>query len=285
MSKPFDEQTKYIEIIEQIDNKYRIIQSMRPLPSDGVNYFRQEFAISTTHNSNAIEGNTFTYDETKLLLEKGVTSSARSFREHEDIVGYKQGFDYLYDALKQGVEIDENFIKRLHSYVLRGAENAGEYRTIQNYVGDLVKVVYTPCSPKDVPVKMAEYVERLQADQEANKNLISRSTIDWKQLFHNLAQHHIEFERIHPFVDGNGRTGRLLMTYEMISLGLIPVDIRYEERTRYYAALASYQKKERRSTRPDSKTEKMAKLLAECELRSMSIWNNIFAAYAEKTEN
>ena len=87
MSKPMDTQPKYRDIIEKIDADYKKIKAMRPLPAVGVAYFRNEFAISTTHNSNAIEGNTFTYDETKLLLEKGITASARSFREHEDIVG------------------------------------------------------------------------------------------------------------------------------------------------------------------------------------------------------
>lgn len=96
-------------------------------------------------------------------------------------------------------------------------------------------------------------------------------------MFHNLAKHHIEFENIHPFVDGNGRTGRLLLIYEMISLGLLPVDVRYEERDRYYAAISSYRDKEKYSTRPKSKTEGMAKLLAESELASMKIWLSIYS--------
>lgn len=95
-------------------------------------------------------------------------------------------------------------------------------------------------------------------------------------MFQNLAKHHIEFENIHPFVDGNGRMGRLLLIYEMISLGLLPVDVRYEERDRYYAAISAYRDKEKYSTRPESKTEGMAKLLAESELESMKIWLSIY---------
>ena len=201
-----DTQPKYRDIIEKIDADYKKIKAMRQLPAAGVAYFRNEFAISTTHNSNAIEGNTFTYDETKLLLEKGITASARSFREHEDIVGYKKGFDYLYEALKQRTEINEDFVKRLHSFVLRGAEDAGEYRTIQNYIGDLSRTVYTPCSPREVPVKMKEYISEVEFDFNKNKYLIARENIDWSTLFHSFAKHHIEFERIHPFTDGNGRT-------------------------------------------------------------------------------
>ncbi|HIU63383.1 MAG TPA: Fic family protein [Candidatus Caccalectryoclostridium excrementigallinarum] len=281
MSKSMDMQQKYRDIIERLDVNYKKIKTMRPLPAAGVAYFRNEFAISTTHNSNAIEGNTFTYDETKLLLEKGITSSARSFREHEDIVGYKKGFDFLYEALKQGTEISEDFVKRIHSFVQQGAEDAGEYRTIQNYIGDLSRVVYTPCSPREVPDKMKDYIQKVRSDSKKNKDLMARENIEWEKLFHGFAEHHIEFERIHPFTDGNGRTGRLLLTYEMISLGLVPVDIRYDERSRYYAALAAYEDKLRYSTRPESKTEKLAKLLAECELRSSDLWIKTFSDYCQ----
>ena len=275
-------QTKYQDIIKRLDKGYSIIKTMRPLPPDGVQYFMNEFSISTTHSSNAIEGNTFTYDETKLLIEKGITSNVHSYREHADIMGYKQGFDYLYKALKNGNKIDEEFIKKLHSYVLQGEDGAGEYRTIQNYVGDLVRVAFTPCSPNDVPSKMNGYIKELNDDFKKYSNTARASEVKWNELFQNLAKHHIEFERIHPFADGNGRTGRLLLTYEIISMGLLPVDIRYEERKRYYAALAAYDDKAKYSTRSESKTEKMAKLLAENELRSVDLWIKTFSNYANE---
>lgn len=275
-------QTKYQDIIKRLDKGYSIIKTMRPLPTDGVQYFMNEFSISTTHSSNAIEGNTFTYDETKLLIEKGITSNVHSYREHADIMGYKQGFDYLYKALKNGNKIDEEFIKKLHSYVMQGEDGAGEYRTIQNYVGDLVRVAFTPCSPNDVPSKMNGYIKELNDDFEKYSNAARTSEVKWNELFQNLAKHHIEFERIHPFADGNGRTGRLLLTYEIISMGLLPVDIRYEERKRYYAALAAYDDKSKYSTRPESKTEKMAKLLAESELRSVDLWIKTFSNYVSE---
>ena len=279
MNKSMEEQPKYREIIESLDLNYKKIKSMRPLPPAGIKYFHNEFAISTTHNSNAIEGNTFTYDETKLLLEKGITSSMRSFREHEDIVGYKKGFDFLYEALKQRREISEDFIKQIHFFVQYGVEGAGEYRTIQNYIGDLTRITYTPCSPNEVPSMMKDYINKIQLDYKRNKDLMEQDNIDWIKLFHNFAEHHIEFERIHPFLDGNGRTGRLLLTYEMILLGLIPIDIRYDERERYYAGLSTYEDKRRYSTRKESKTEKMAKLLMECELRSLDLWVKTFSDY------
>lgn len=277
MSKKMEEQQKYIDIIGEIEYCYRRMKEVRPLTASELRYFNNEFSISASHNSNAIEGNTFTFDETKLLIEKGIVTGAHSLRESEDIVGYKQAFDFLYESVKENKAITEEFIKKVHSFVLRGEEGAGQYRTIQNYVGSLTRIIYTPCPPTQVSEKMKAYVEEVQADCKNNAVIAEQGQFNWIELFHNLAKHHIEFENIHPFVDGNGRTGRLLLIYEMISLGLLPVDVRYEERDRYYAAISSYRDKEKYSTRAESKTEGMAKLLAESELESMKIWLSIYS--------
>ncbi|MDE6550002.1 MAG: Fic family protein [Clostridia bacterium] len=271
-----EEQQKYIDIIGEIDKCYALMKEVRPLSASELRYFTSEFSISASHNSNAIEGNTFTFDETKLLIEKGIVTGAHSLRESEDIVGYKQAFDFLYESVKDNKPITQEFIKQVHGFVLRGDEEAGKYREIQNYVGSLSRIIYTPCSPSQVKECMAKYVDELQAEGNSISYFVKQSEIDWVNLFHTLARHHIEFEKIHPFVDGNGRTGRLLMIYEMISAGLLPVDIRYEEQKRYYAALAAYDDKIKYSTRPKSSTEGMAKLLAESELASMKLWLSIY---------
>ena len=271
-----DEQTKYIDIIQAIEECFKRMKQIRPLKPEEIAYFNREFSISASHNSNAIEGNTFTYDETKLLIEKGIVTGAHSLRESEDIVGYKQAFDFLYDAVKKEQPITEEFIKAIHAFVLRGEEDAGKYRTIQNYIGSITRIVYTPCPPSQVQEKMNVYVQSLAKDFAGNIKMVRVGDINWIDLFHKLAKHHIEFENIHPFIDGNGRTGRLLLTYELICMGLLPVDIRYEERDRYYASIKAYRDKEKYSSREDSKTEKLAKLLAECELQSLEIWLRTF---------
>ena len=271
-----EEQTKYIDIIREISECFQKMKEVRPLSAEEVAYFNREFSISASHNSNAIEGNTFTYDETKLLIEQGIVSGAHSLRESEDIVGYKNAFDFLYGAVKKEQPITEDFIKAIHAFVLRGDEEAGQYRKIQNYIGSITRVVYTPCPPSQVAAKMQAYVADLAKDMEVNIQKARLGELNWVEIFHNLAKHHIEFENIHPFIDGNGRTGRLLLTYELICMGLLPVDIRYEERERYYAGIKAYRDKEKYSTREDSKTEKLAKLLAECELQSMRIWLQTF---------
>ena len=119
----------------------------------------------------------------------------------------------------------------------------------------------------------------LQSDLAKNQELFKQEKIEWENIFNTLALHHIEFEKIHPFIDGNGRTGRLLLTYELISMGLLPIDIQVEERARYDSAFKHFDTKKERSTRPESKTEKMASLFAECELESLTVWNKIFVEY------
>lgn len=151
MSKKMEEQQKYIDIIGEIDKSYVLMKQVRPLTESELEYFINEFSISASHNSNAIEGNTFTFDETKLLIEKGIVTGAHSLRESEDIVGYKQAYDFLYASVKDKKPITEEFIKQVHSFVLRGDDEAGKYKTIQNYVGSLAKIVYTPCPPAHVP--------------------------------------------------------------------------------------------------------------------------------------
>ena len=276
MSKPMTEQQKYGEVLQELAMCYRRMQSLRPLDQSELAYFYREFSISASHNSNAIEGNTFTFDETKILIEKGIVTGAHSLRESEDILGYKQAFDHLYVAVKDKQPITEAFIKELHGFVLRGDPDAGSYRQIQNYVGSLSRVVYTPCPPKDVPSEMQKYAETVQSEFKEFLDEQKDGEFDWVKLLHMLSGHHILFENIHPFIDGNGRTGRLLLSYEMILLGLLPVDIRYEERERYYAAIQHYRDKEKYSDRPEGKTENLAKLLAECELESMKRWLDVF---------
>lgn len=265
MQEVFDELIKYGDIVKRQ-------QSRRTTEK-----FYDSFIVKACFNSNAIEGNKYSLAEVKSLLNTGIIPNMHSLRESEDIVGYKQAFDFLYESVKDKKYITEEFIKQVHSFVLRGDEEAGKYRTTQNYVGSLTRIVYTPCPPTEVPENMKSYAEELQADCKHNAELAEQGQFNWVELFHNLAKHHIEFENIHPFVDGNGRTGRLLLIYEMIFSGLLPVDVRYEERDRYYAAIKAYRYKEKYSTRPESKTEGMAKLLAESELESMKIWLSIYS--------
>lgn len=284
MSKPMGEQQKYSEIISEIDANYKKMKCVRPISVAAIKRYKDELNILSSYYSNAIEGNTFTYDETRLLIKEGVVSSARTLRENEDIIGYSLAFSSLYESIKKNEPITEEFVKKLHALVLRGDEYAGKYRDAQVYIGNAIEISYVAPSNSVVEELMQQYVSGVQGDIEKNISLILNiKELNWLELFANISRHHIEFERIHPFFDGNGRTGRLLLNYELLRYGLLPINITPELRARYSAAFGRYEKKEKYSTRSeDSKYEGLAKLLAECELASMNSWNLMFENYLGK---
>lgn len=285
MSKPMGEQQKYSEIISEIDANYKKMKSVRPIPVAAIKRYKDELNILSSYYSNAIEGNTFTYDETRLLIKDGVVSSARTLRENEDIIGYSLAFNSLYDSIKKNEPITVDFVKRLHALVMRGDEYAGKYRDAQVYIGNAIEISYVAPSSSLVDELMLQYVSEVQSDIKKNISMkLGTGEHKWVELFTSISRHHIEFERIHPFFDGNGRTGRLLLNYELLRYGLLPINITPELRVRYSAAFGRYEKKEKYSTRSlDSKYEGLAKLLAECELASMNSWSAMFDNYFEKT--
>ncbi|MDD4200522.1 MAG: hypothetical protein PHS19_03940, partial [Eubacteriales bacterium] len=175
---------KYKNIYQKIDSYFNKMRLMRPISQQRVNRFIEDFSISTCHNSTAIEGNTFTYDETMLLLKDGVTNSAHSITEHNEIIGYKKAFDYLYKAVKENVIISEEFIKKIHSFVILGQESAGEYRDIQVYIGDLFQAKYTTPAPSLLNNLMNNYVKDIKKDSEYIQEIMTEENMDWVKLFH-----------------------------------------------------------------------------------------------------
>lgn len=261
------------DLTDGINTKFQRIKQLRPLSDSEIKYYYDEFSISNSHNSNAIEGNTFTYDETRMLIKEGLAFSNHDIKEHNEIIGYKKAFDFLYDLTKRCSSIDETIIKKIHSFVVMGDESAGSYRTIQNYIGDMFSIAFTPCSPTILEKSMSDYISILNKDIEKIRSIKESDNIDWLDIFRILAREHISFERIHPFIDGNGRTGRLILIFEMISAGLLPIDIRYEERIHYYSAFKEFEKKIKYTDRPE---DKMARLMMNCESKSMDTWLKTF---------
>jgi Fic family protein len=270
MSKRIDLQKKYIDIISRLDEGFAELRSMRPIPESALRRYREEMDILLSHSSNAIEGNSFTYDETRLLIKEGVAFAARTMREHNDILGHSRAYRSLYDAVKKDLPITEEFILELHEKVLQGDDYAGKYRDAAVYVGNALAAAYTAPPDEKVPLLMKRYTETVRAETEDNIRAVrGTQSPDRYAVLNSVSAHHVEFERIHPFFDGNGRTGRLLLNYELLRMGLLPVGIPLEERARYGAAFTGYEGKERFAARPESRYEKMTKLLAECELSAM----------------
>ena len=213
-------------ILAEIDKLQSDLKGMRPLNAAELKRLRGEFIIETTYNSNAIEGNTLTLRETALILQEGITIAEKPLRDHLDIIGFKDAFNYMVELAGQSTPLTEKTILDIHSLVLMSdAENRGRYRKVPVHI---LGAAHTPPQP---------YLIQPELEQ------LLKNYIKWKEQKHIIeavALLHLEFEAIHPFIDGNGRTGRLLLNFELIKHGFLPVDIKFTDRRKYYDAFDSY---------------------------------------------
>ena len=222
--KPVDGRYKSQEsILSQIDRKKAELDKCRPLTEGEVERLNEEFIVEYTYNSNAIEGNTLTLRETDLVL-RGLTIAQKPLKDHMEAVGHKEAFDYISQLVKEKVPISESIIKQIHFLVLADKrDDRGVYRRVPVRI---MGAQHEPIQPYLIEPKM----EQLLIDfAESKEHIITK-----------LARFHIEFEGIHPFIDGNGRTGRLLVNLELMKAGYPPIDIKFSDRIAYYNAFDEY---------------------------------------------
>ena len=176
-----------------------------------------------TYNSNAIEGNTLTLRETDLVL-RGLTIDQKPLKDHMEAVGHKEAFDFVSELVKDNVPISESIIKQIHYLVLADKkEDRGVYRRIPVHI---IGAQHELVQPYLIEPKMEQLLYDFAASTE---HIVTK-----------LARFHIEFEGIHPFIDGNGRTGRLLVNLELMKAGFPPIDIKFTDRIAYYRAFDEY---------------------------------------------
>ena len=222
--KPADGRYKSKEsLLAQIDRKKVELDGRRPLTAGEVARLNEEFIVEYTYNSNAIEGNTLTLRETDLVL-RGLTIAQKPLKDHLEAVGHKEAFDFVSELVKDNVPISESIIKQIHYLVLADKkEDRGVYRRIPVRI---MGAQHEPVQPYLIEPKM----EQLLRDfAESTEHIVTK-----------LARFHIEFEGIHPFIDGNGRTGRLLVNLELMKAGFPPIDIKFTDRIAYYNAFDEY---------------------------------------------
>ncbi|MCD8100537.1 MAG: Fic family protein [Oscillospiraceae bacterium] len=222
--KPADGRYKSKEsIFAQIERKKAELDGKRPLTEGEVARLNEEFAVEYTYNSNAIEGNTLTLRETDLVL-RGLTIDQKPLKDHMEAVGHKEAFDYVSELVKEDMPISESIIKQIHYLVLADKkDDRGVYRRVPVRI---MGAHHEPVQPYLIQPKM----EQLLLDfAESKEHIITK-----------LARFHIEFESIHPFIDGNGRTGRLLVNLEFMKAGYPPIDIKFTDRVAYYNAFNEY---------------------------------------------
>ena len=211
---------------EKLDSLAAMLRSMRPLNEAELKRLRDEFIIEHTHDSTAIEGNTLTLRETAMILQEGITIAEKPLRDHLEAIGYRDAFEYIVSLADANAPLTERVIKDIHSLVLMdNRQNRGVYRSVPVTIAG---AVHTPPQSYLVP----EQMEQLIADYEEMRQ--SRHVIE------AVAELHLRFEGIHPFIDGNGRTGRLLMNLELIKAGLLPVNIKFADRMKYYESFDMY---------------------------------------------
>lgn len=222
--KPADGRYKSKEsLLAQIDRKKAELDSRRPLTAGEVARLNEEFIVEYTYNSNAIEGNTLTLRETDLVL-RGLTIDRKPLKDHMEAVGHKEAFDFVSELVKDNVPISEGIIKQIHCLVLADKrEDRGVYRRVPVRI---MGAQHEPVQPYLIEPKMEQLLYDFAASTE---HIVTK-----------LARFHIEFEDIHPFIDGNGRTGRLLVNLELMKSGFPPIDIKFTDRIAYYNAFDEY---------------------------------------------
>ncbi|MBN2643845.1 MAG: Fic family protein [Desulfuromonadaceae bacterium] len=202
--------------IKQADELQQRINAMRPLDRDAVLQLQEYYRIGLTYSSNALEGNTLTESETKVVLEDGLTIGGKPLRDHLEALGHSAAFDKLLQ-LAQGQHIDETAILELHRlfYQRIDADTAGHFRTKPVLI---TGTSFVPPPPSRVPEAMQAFVEAIPCQRQELHPIAFAAWL------------HIRLANIHPFIDGNGRTARLLMNLALLQSGypitIIPPVIR-----------------------------------------------------------
>ncbi len=206
-----------------IDAKKLLLDSKRPLPVNTVKSLREHLLIEWTYHSNAIEGNTLTLAETKVVLE-GITVGGKTLREHLEVINHREAIVYIEEIVRKNEPLSEWQIRNIHRLVLSKIDddNAGVYRK------ENVRIA----GAKHIPPNFYELSGEMQGlitwyDGEGGTlHPVERAAL--------LSS---KFVNIHPFIDGNGRTSRLLLNLELMKYGYPPIVIRKESRFQYYEAL------------------------------------------------
>lgn len=215
---------KDTRLFRRIASKRKRLDAYRPLPSETVQRLHGDFRVRFTYNSNAIEGNTLTLAETQMVLEYGVTVEGHPLREYLEATNHAEAFDFLDRLVDRQITL--GIVLKIHELVMdKIIQDAGQLRTVQVYIRGSN---HTPPPARDVPLYMMQWVRWLTSDDAFHYDAITRAAI----------AHH-DFEALHPFIDGNGRVGRLLLNLMLMQDGYPPALILREWRTRYIMALQS----------------------------------------------
>lgn len=207
------------------EKKLEYEQNKHKISSITLSSYEKDFELTFTHNSTAIEGNTLTLLETKVVLEDGVAIGGKELREIYEVINHKKAYEYVKKCIAEEKALDENIVKDLHAILTENIIVGGIYR---NEAVRISGAGFTPPCGNEMYMQVKDFYKALKIKE---KELNAIELAAWT---------HAEFVRIHPFVDGNGRTSRLLMNYQLLLNGYLPISVAKENRIDYYNALEQY---------------------------------------------
>ena len=246
-------------LLKEVDVQKEQLSALRPLPEEALKKIQDALDIEYTYESNRIEGNTLTLQETALVVNEGVTTSGKSMREHLEAINHAEAISYIKDIAKQDIEISERTIKEIHALILHGIdrENAGRYRTVPVMISGST---HMPPQPYLIEKQMEDFILRFK-QMEAEK--VHPVLI--------AAYLHDELVRIHPFIDGNGRTSRLLMNLYLLRHGYVIITLKgsNDAKVNYYKALEM--------SHTEQLPEDFQKLVIEAEIAALQKYLSIMA--------
>lgn len=212
------------KLLNSIEGKKRELDRNRPLSPSIVRKLEEEFTIAWTYNSNAIEGNTLSLQETEVVLNEGITIGGKTVNEHFEAINHKKGIEYVKNIVDKKTNISEEVIRELHRIILSSIDDseAGNYR---KHNVRIVGARHIPPQSIKIPEMMSEFIRWYQ-NNEYKLNISQMA-----------AELHYRFVMIHPFIDGNGRVARLLMNLFLMKNGYPPAIILKVDRKRYYRVL------------------------------------------------
>lgn len=208
-------------LLKKIEEKKNRLDKLRPLSKDALKKILEDIRLRHTYHSDAIEGNTLTLQETKLVLEGGVTIGGKPLKDHIEAQNDAEAFDLMVELVHAKKSISQEIIQQIHEVVTKGIlKDAGKYRT------ENVRITgskTTPPSYSKIVKLMEDYVQNIR---QLKLNPIKKTAFI-----------HHELVRIHPFIDGNGRIARLITNLYLMKQGYPPVILKKEDRYKYYRTL------------------------------------------------
>lgn len=214
-----------MDIRRIVEKKELYRQGKETIDAITISSYEKDFELTFTHNSTAIEGNTLTLMETKVVLEDGISIGGKELREIYEIVNHKKAYNYVKKCIAEGKQLSENIVKDIHAILMENIIVGGIYRNQEVRISG---AGHTPPTGNDMYIQIKNFF----------------TDLEWKVKELNpielAAWTHAEFVRIHPFIDGNGRITRLIMNYQLMINGFLPVSIAKENRLEYYNALEEY---------------------------------------------